>query len=87
MLESTMITIGALGVHWRPQSRAAAKHNICKALDALKIKPAMPLQNLWKEWDVLEGRKGVARSILHEMYKAFQGQKEIIKHRTGFRNP
>lgn len=75
------------GVHRHAQSRAAAKHNICKALEALRMKPTMPLQNLWKEWDILEGKEGVARNILHEMYVAFQGRKDITKQHMRFRHP
>lgn len=50
-----------------PKSKAAANHNVRKALEILRLNPKMPLDTLWSEADIVAGKASVAVQLLWDM--------------------
>jgi hypothetical protein len=61
------------GVSDKPKSSAATLFNVRSVLTRLRDKPAMPVQCLWSERDIVDGEPGVAAHLLWHMYALYQG--------------
>lgn len=55
------------GINMTPKSKAAATHNVRKALEVLRLNPKMPLDTLWSDADVVAGEPNVAVRLLWDM--------------------
>ena len=55
------------GVTWRPESSAQKLHNLTKALQHLRLQPAMSPMHLWCERDILNGDAEMICGLLGDM--------------------
>lgn len=61
------------GVSEKPKSPAANRFNVRSVLTRLRNKPAMPVQCLWAERDIVDGDPEVAAQLLWHMFALYQG--------------
>eukprot|EP00762_Andalucia_godoyi_P004950 ANDGO_01442.mRNA.1 hypothetical protein H310_10820 len=59
------------GLTENPKSNAACLHNIRKALEVLRSRKNMPLDYLWSEAEVLQGRGDVICGLLEQVRRAY----------------
>lgn len=50
-----------------PKSKAAATHNVRKALEVLRLNPKMPLDTLCSDADIVAGEPNIAVRLLWDM--------------------
>lgn len=55
------------GINMTPKSKAAATHNVRKALENLRLNPKMPLDTLWSDAEVVAGEPNAAVRLLWDM--------------------
>eukprot|EP00002_Diphylleia_rotans_P008885 TRINITY_DN18864_c0_g1_i1.p1 TRINITY_DN18864_c0_g1~~TRINITY_DN18864_c0_g1_i1.p1 ORF type:complete len:876 (-),score=150.04 TRINITY_DN18864_c0_g1_i1:305-2542(-) len=70
------------GIHEIPKTKAASLANINKALEALRHRPRMPLNNLFSSSEIVEGNASIILSLLEDIRQHFVGKKSTSENRS-----